>query len=30
MLTRLLGVLFGLFDWNDGERRDVDDLLLGS
>jgi hypothetical protein len=30
MLTRLLGVLFGLFDWNDGVRRDVDDLLLGS
>jgi hypothetical protein len=30
MLTRLLGVLFGIFDWNDGERRYVDDLLLGS
>jgi hypothetical protein len=30
MLTRLLGVLFGLFDWKESERRDVDDLLLGS
>jgi hypothetical protein len=30
MLTRLLGVLFGHLDWNAGERRDVDDLLLGS
>lgn len=29
MLTRLLGVLFGLLSWDD-ERRDVDDLLLGS
>lgn len=29
MLTRLLGVVFGLFNWDD-ERRDVDDLLLGS
>ena len=29
MLTRLLGVLFGLFDWDD-QRHDVDDLLLGS
>jgi hypothetical protein len=29
MLTRLLGVLFGLYNWADGERRDVDDLLLG-
>jgi hypothetical protein len=28
MLTRLLGVLFGLIGWDD-ERRDVDDLLLG-
>lgn len=28
MLTRLIGVLFGLFNWDD-ERRDVDDLLLG-
>jgi hypothetical protein len=30
MLTRLLGVVFGLFNGSDGERRDVDDLLLGS
>ena len=27
MLTRLLGVLFGLFSWDDGDDRDVDDLL---
>jgi hypothetical protein len=30
MLTRLLGVLFGLYNWADGERLDVADLLLGS
>lgn len=29
MLTRLLGVVFGLFNWDD-VRHDVDDLLLGS
>lgn len=28
MITRLLGVLLGLFSWNDGDNRDVDDLLL--
>lgn len=29
MLTRLLGVLFGLFSWDEGDRRGVDELLLG-
>jgi hypothetical protein len=28
MLTRLLGVLFGLFGWNEDDPRDVDDLLI--
>lgn len=29
MLARLLGVLLGIVGWDDDNRRDVDDLLLG-
>jgi hypothetical protein len=29
VLTRLLAVLLGLFSWDQDDRRDVDDLLLG-